>query len=205
LASFQAGQQAAVPLVIGSNSDETSVALAFGLDPAALIRKLGAGRILVGPLYPGVTDDAELGRQVVRDVAFTAFARRMAVLQAKRAPTFRYYFDLVPQVARPSRNGVAHGGEVPWVFGTADSCGCMNAELIEADRRAGAALLERWAAFAGTGRPDVASGEQWPSDTLMRPVVMNFRDQPSVERGFMAQRLNTLIGGLKILGSSKGQ
>jgi para-nitrobenzyl esterase len=205
LSAFQAGQQATVPLVIGSNSDETSVALAFGLNPAALIQKLGAGRILVGPLYPGVTGDAELGRQVVRDLAFTAFSRRIAVLQAKRAPTFRYYFDLVPMAARASRSGVAHGGEVPWVFGTADSCACMNAELVEADRQAGSAVLERWAAFARTGRPDVASSVQWPSDTLLRPVVMSFGDEPLVERGFMAQRLNTLIGGLKILGNAKAE
>jgi para-nitrobenzyl esterase len=204
LAVFRAGQQAAVPLLIGSNSDETSVALAFGLDPAALVKKLGAGRILVGPLYPGVTDAAELGRQVVRDVAFTAFSRRIAVLQARQAPTFRYYFDLLPQGVRGSRAGAAHGAEVPWVFGTADVCGCMGAALADADRQAGAALLERWAAFARTGRPDVASGEAWPADTLMRPVVMKFGDQQVVERGFMAQRLNVLIGGLRFVGRGGG-
>lgn len=205
LAAFQAGKQAAVPLVIGSNSDEASVALAFGLDPAALVKKLGAGRILVGPLYPDVTDDAELGRQVVRDVAFTAFSRRMAVLQAKQAPVFRYYFDLMPRALRASRSGVAHGGEVPWVFGTADLCGCVGADLVDDDRAAGAVLLQRWAAFARTGRPDVPSSEPWPADTLWRPVVMNFGEKQRVERGFMAQRLNTLIGGLRFVGRTGGE
>jgi carboxylesterase type B len=93
---------------------------------------------------------------------------------------------------------------VPWVFGTADVCGCMGAALADADRQAGAALLERWAAFARTGRPDVASGEAWPADTLMRPVVMKFGDQQVVERGFMAQRLNVLIGGLRFVGRGGG-
>ena len=116
LAAFQAGQQAAVPLLIGRTSNETSVALAFGLQPAALVARLGARRILVGPLYPGITDDAELGRQVVRDLVFTAFSRRIAVLQAKQAPTYRDYFDRVPQAVRASRPGAAHGDEVPWVF-----------------------------------------------------------------------------------------
>ncbi len=202
LAAFQARQQAAVPLLIGSNSNESSVALAFGLEPAALVKKLGAGRILVGPLYPGVSDDAELGRQVVRDLAFTAFARRIAVLQSKQAPTFRYYVDLVPQAVRAGSAGVAHGGEVPWVFGTADSCGCLGAELVDADRDAGAALLQRWAAFARSGRPDVAAGPAWPADALLQPVVMMFGAQQAVERGFMAQRLNTLILGLKFVGRS---
>ena len=204
LAAFKAGRQAAVPLLIGSNSDETSVALAFGLDPAALVGRLGAGRILLGPLYPGVPDDAELGRQVVRDLAFTAFSRRIAVLQSKQAPTFRYYVDLVPQAVRASSAGVAHGGEVPWVFGTADLCSCIGADLDDADRQAGAALLERWAAFARTGRPDVPVGQAWPADTLMRPVVMKFGAQQSVERGFMAHRLNALITGLKFVGRGGG-
>ena len=65
-----------MPFIIGSNSNETSVALAFGLEPVALVEKLGKARILVKSLYRGVADDAELGRQVLRDVAFTAFAQR---------------------------------------------------------------------------------------------------------------------------------
>ena len=145
----------------------------------------------------------ELGRQVVRDLVFTAFSRRITVLQAKQAPTFRYYFDHVPQAVRASSVGVAHGGEVPWVFGTADLCGCLGAELDDVDRRAGAALLERWATCARKGRPDLPAGPAWPADTLLRPVVMNFGAQ-SVERGFMAQRLNTLIGGLRFVGRGGG-
>ena len=110
----------------------------------------------------------------------------------------------MPEAARASSAGVAHGGEVPWVFGSADLCGCLGAALNDADRQAGAALLARWAAFARTGRPDVTDGPAWPADTLLRPVVMNFNAQASVERGFMAQRLNALIGGLRFIGRGGG-
>ena len=204
LASFAAGQQAPVPLLIGSNSDETSVALAFGLQPAELVKKLGAARILVRPLYPGVTDDAELGRQVVRDVAFTAFARRIAVLHAKQAPTWRYYFDHLPEQARRKQPGVAHGGEVAALFGTGDFCACLDTPLTQGDRLAWQGLAQRWVAFATTGRPDIAAGPAWPPDSLWRPVVLTFgADGQTTQPGFMAQRLNVLIGGLKLVGRAR--
>lgn len=203
LAAFEAKQQAAVPLIIGSNSNETSVALAFGLEPAALVQKLGSARLLVKPLYPGVADEAELGRQVVRDVAFTAFARRIAVLHAPRAPTYRYYFDRLPARQQGREPGVAHGGEVPAVFGTGDLCACLAVGLTDADRRAWQGLAERWVAFAQRGKPESAAGPAWSVDSLWRPAVLVFGPQSQqLQPGFMAKRLNTLILGLKVVGRS---
>ena len=179
------------------------MALAFGLEPAALVKKLGAARILVKPLYPGVANDAELGRQLVRDLAFTAFERRIAVLHAPRAPTFRYYFDRLPAQQQGQEPGVAHGGEVPAVFGTGDLCACLAVALNDADRLAWQGLAERWIAFAQRGKPDVPAGPAWPSDSLWRPTVLVFGPaSEQVQPGFMAQRLNTLILGLKFLGRS---
>ena len=202
LAAFQAKQQAAVPLLIGNNSDETSVALAFGIQPAVLVQKLGAARVVVRPLYRGVTDDAELGRQVVRDVVFTAFARRIAVLQSERAPTWRYYYSRLPSNAQ-NQPGVGHGGEIPAVFGTGETCGCLGAPLSPADRAAGAALAERWVAFARSGEPTASSGARWPSDSRARPVVLEFADAEAVQPDFMRQRLNTFIGALNLIGAAR--
>ena len=60
---------------------------AFGLDPAQIVQRLGAGKVLLKPLYPGVTDNAQLGREVVRDLVFTAFAlvldRAVGVLEKR--------------------------------------------------------------------------------------------------------------------------
>jgi para-nitrobenzyl esterase len=200
LARFEAGQQARVPLLIGSNSDEATVATAFGLDPAALVRQLGAARLLVGPLYPGVTDDAELGRQTVRDLVFTAFARRIAVLQAAHAPVWRYYYDQVPEPLRKGQPGAGHGGEVAAVFGTGDLCACLGAPWTDADRRQAQALGQRWVAFAQSGRPDAPGLPAWPADTRWRPAAMVFADTQQAEPRFMAQRLNAFIGGLKLIG-----
>ena len=207
LATFQAQQQAKVPLVIGSNSDETSVAVVMGLEPAALMKKLGAARILVRPMYPGVTDEAELGRQVVRDVGFTAFARRIAVLHSQTTPTWRYYFSHVHQQTRALKpGGAAHGDEVTAVFGTGDLCACLATPLTDADREVGRRLAERWVAFAKAGDPAVAASAStpgWPRDGRWRPVVLEFGDQQTVQPDFMKNRLNSFIGVLNLVGRGK--
>ena len=206
LATFQAQQQAKVPMVIGSNSDETSVAVVMGLDPAALIKKLGAARILVRPMYPGVVDEAELGRQVVRDVGFTAFSRRIAVLHSKTVPTWRYYFSHVPQQARALKPGAAHGDEVSAVFGTGDLCACLPTPLTGADREVARQMSARWVAFAKTGDPNVvttAIAPRWPPDSRYRPVALELGDQQTVQPDFMKNRLNSFIGVLNLVGRGK--
>jgi para-nitrobenzyl esterase len=199
LEAFRAGTQAKIPLLIGSNSDETSVALAFGIEPAQLIKKLGAGGVLVRPLYGGVAGDAELGRQVVRDAVFTAFARRVAVLHSANAPVWRYYFSRVPDAVRGKQPGVPHGGEVAPVFGTADLCGCTGATPTDKDRAADLAVAARWVSFARDGQPDVPGLPRWPADAKFKNVLLEFGDDQAVRPAFMRHRLNAFIAAGNLL------
>ena len=200
LAAFQQGRQAALPLIIGNNSDETSVALAFGIQPEELVKRIGAARILLRSLYPGGIDDAELGRQVVRDAVFTAYVRRIAYLHADKAPTWRYYFSHVPEQARTRQPGVAHGGEVPAVFGTGDLCNCLATPLTDRDRDQWARVTERWAGFARTGEPAATGGLIWPKDGRLKATVIEFGEEEQVQPAFMRDRLNAFIGVLNVLG-----
>ena len=190
LQAFQRGSEATVPLVIGSNSDDASVALAFGIQPAALVAKLGGAKRLVRLLYPGVADDAELGRQVARDAVFTAFARRIAYLHLRRAPTWRYYFD------HARSPGAGHGAEVPYVMGTVASCQCLGAPASPADQAVEQRLGDRWVEFARTGQPDV--GTPWPVDNRGRGVVLEIGATDTPRPGFMSARINTIITGLNL-------
>jgi para-nitrobenzyl esterase len=200
LSAFQRGLEAPVPLIIGSNSDEASVAVAFGVDPAKLVARLGAAKILVRPLYPGVTDPSQLGREVVRDVVFGAYARRIAYLHSARAPTWRYYYSRIPSGQRTSLTGVPHGGEIPDVFGADDACGCLAAPLDDVDRAAARRVGDLWFAFARNGVPEAAGVPAWPSDSRRAPQTMEFGDEPIVHARFMQRRLDTLIAGLKLIG-----
>ena len=200
LATFQRGGEAALPLVIGSNSDEASVALAFGIEPAALVKRLGAARIAIKPLYPGQNDEALLGREVVRDAVFTAYARRLAYLHSTRAPTWRYYYSRVPASLRTTWPGVPHGGELADVFGVDDGCGCLPAPLTDADRAASRRVGDYWFAFARSGAPAFANDIAWPRDGRQRAQTMEFGDEFVVRTDFMKPRLNAFIGALKVLG-----
>lgn len=197
LQAFREGRQARVPLIIGSNSGEASVARDFGLDPAALVARLGAARVLVRPLYPATLDEAALGESVVRDVAFTAFSRRIAYLHAATAPTWRYYYDHVPQPRQPGRGGVAHGGEVPFAFGTTASCGCLGGQPGSVDAVVERRLGDRWVAFARGGEPTGAT--PWPRDARLRPVVLEIGDVDASRPRFMQRRLDTFIGVLGLV------
>ena len=190
LQAFQRGEQAAVPLVIGSNSDDASVALAFGIQPAALVAKLGGAKNLVRRLYPGVSEDSELGRQVARDAVFTAFARRIAYLHVRRAPTWRYYFS---QGRAP---GAGHGAEVPYVMGTAVSCQCLGAPPSAEDAAVEQRMGDRWVAFATTGKPD--GGVPWPSDDRVRGTVLEIGSEDTLRPGYMSTRINTIITVLNL-------
>ena len=200
LSTFQRGGEAALPLVIGNNSDEASVAVAFGIDPAALIKKLGAARIVVKPLYPEVKDESQLGREVVRDVVFTAFVRRIAYLHSARAPTWRYYFSRVPTNQRTTMTGVPHGGEIAAVFGVDDACGCLAAKVSDDDQAFSKRVGDLWTAFARGAIPESPDAPPWPRDSRSAARTMEFGDGLTVRDDFMKGRLNAFIGALNVLG-----
>ncbi|MFY2764453.1 carboxylesterase/lipase family protein [Arenimonas sp. MALMAid1274] len=200
LETFQQKKQHPLPLVIGNNSDEATVAVAFGLEPASLIEKLRAARVLVKPLYPGVEDNDRLGRYLIRDLVFTAFARRIAYLQSQRAPTWRYYFSHVPQAQQGKVAGVPHGGEIAFVFGTGDTCGCLAHPLTAQDRAVARQTADYWLAFARTGDPNHAGAPAWPADSVRRAVAMELASAPTARPDFMKRRLDLLITLLKASG-----
>ena len=200
LEAFQQDRQAPLPLVIGSNSDEATVALAFGLDPAKLIERLRSGRVLVASLYPGVQDNDALGRYLVRDLVFTAFARRIAYLQSRRAPTWRYYFSHVPERQAAVAAGAGHGGEIAFVFGTGDRCGCLPEPFTALDHAVARSTADYWVAFARSGDPNHAGAVTWPADSVRDANALEIAGTAVARPGFMRRRLDVLIGLLKATG-----
>jgi para-nitrobenzyl esterase len=197
LESFQKKNEAALPLIIGNNSNEATVATAFGVDPSKVIQGFGKAKIFIKPLYPKVSGDADLGRQVIRDAIFTAFARRISYLHSQKAPTWRYYFSYVPQGLRASQPGVPHGGEIPYMMDTGSSCACMQFPFTQADAMLAKKLGDSWVRFARTGNPQTPEFPAWQKDGVKSDTLMEFSDKAIVQKKFMQPRLNTLILGLK--------
>ncbi len=203
---FAAGREAPLPLILGNTSDDASVAVAFGVDPAEVIKRLGAAGILVKALYPGVKDDKQLGSQVVRDLIFTMPVRWIADRHSKLAPSWRYYFDYTAVKERARfPNGVPHGAEIPYVMDTGDIFPGTREIFTSEDREFARRVSDYWFEFARTGKPvsslSKGGNPQWPSDAGLQDKTMLFGESIAVQTNFMKARLNIFIGGSKILGS----
>jgi len=190
---FSAGDEAPLPLVIGSNSDEATVVVEFGVDPAKTVERLGLGAVALKTLYPDSADDEELGRESMRDIVFTSFARRIAALHSRRAPTWRYYFSDVPVELRDKLPGVGHGGEIAFVFGTADLCPCTQGTFNDADRAMSRRVGDYWVAFARTGVPSASGSPPWPRDTARDNELLELGDPVAVRKNFMESRVSVFI------------
>ncbi len=185
--TFQQGRQAPVPLLIGNTSNEASIAAAFGVDTARLLDQLGRAKVLVKVLHPGVADEAQLSREVMRDAVFTAYAKRIATLHTTKAPTWRYYFSHRPAGSRADPGGVGHGGEVPYVLGTVRSCACLGPTLDATDDAVERRVGDAWAGFARAG------SMPWTRDDASRGFVMEIAATDTERPRFMRPRLNAYI------------
>ncbi len=198
--TFAAGREAPMPLIVGNVSDDASVVAAFGVEPAAVIRRLGVAGVLVKALYPGVKDESQLGSQVARDVVFTMNTRWIADRHSRLAPTWRYYFDYT---ALRNRNnvphGVPHGGEVAYVLNTVDRVDDLEDILSDDDRAFARRVSEYWFEFARSGTPVSRTGPDWPNHDRRHDRTMLFGQTTSLQSNFMRVRLNAFIGVIGLL------
>lgn len=153
-AVIRESRQAAVPLMIGSNTWEGS--LMQSVDIGERGSRL-ANLPKVRELYRNeAKTDAERMQLLFGDLVFAAPARWVAANHARRASVFLYRFGYVRSARRGEVAGVAHGGEVPYVFDTLGGIAAVG--LSDTDRATAAAVADCWVAFAKSGRPDCRLG-----------------------------------------------
>lgn len=159
---FEAGDQAPLPLIIGNNSDDSSVLRDFGFGPEDVIKILkntpapppaetDLYTYLKNSLYQGVSPDEEFGRQVGRDLLFTTMSFFIVKSHYNAgAPSWRYHFDYVAKMSRPIflKTGARHGDEVPYVLGTVDTAPPPGQEITEPDVQFAQKVSEYWLEFA---------------------------------------------------------
>jgi para-nitrobenzyl esterase len=209
LAAFKAKQQAAVPLIIGSTSDDGSVLADFGelFDPLEILRQLRANNFPLALYYPGVTPDAELARQVCRDLVFTVTTRRFAENHRKVSTVYRFYFDYTAVGLRPTvTKGTRHGDDVIYPFATGDMCLPTKGIFTDADRAFQAKVSEYWFKFASTGTPAATGCAAWLPHKyeglipVLKDRMMHFIETPVLKDNFMKERLKALVLVLSAIG-----
>lgn len=183
-AGFAAGHQSRIPLIIGSNDDETG--FDSELDIREELASSGTTSDELRRLYPDLARPSDRAARFYTDKVFSEPVRLLARLHAASgAPTFRYRFAYVPEASRASPEG-GHGRELQFIFGVEGMPGA--GILSRGDREVASRMRAYWINFARSGDPNGADLPHWDaaagSDRLL--LITNDRiasgDDPSSER-----------------------
>ncbi len=207
LTVFREGRAPAIPLIIGTNHDESSF---FKLMRSPLlpittesVERMfveiandrpefeGAGERITGayPGYPRRRAPAEISR----DAGFRMPSIWLAEAHSRFAPTWMYRFDHATPLLRVTGIGATHAAELAYVFGSFAPWGRDlvfrlggRAEAEQVSRR----MQARWLAFAHGRAPDVPAPEaseagsaavEWPVyDESNRSTLIIDRDDAVV-------------------------
>ncbi len=171
--AFQHGQQAHVPLLIGSNADEATLLypmiasplpeyyqqpLPANEMPAFMHEAFGADLAELVQLYPGL-ERRSLQSEIdfLGDLMFGARARFYAECAAQQGqPAFLYFFTRVPPSPTQTA-GAFHAAELSFVHGSSNPVLPLNA----ADLALSATMMGYWTQFARTGDPNGGKRPQW--------------------------------------------
>ena len=178
-ATFLAGHEAHVPLLVGSNSEERGAAATLGTDPAsvagyraALVRLYGARAGTIEELFPAAGDAdvlpaaTELSSE--RFLAHTTW-RWMDLHRRTGAPTFYYRYDRVRPAAldatwRPKVDpiGAVHSSELEYALGNLEYAAAY--AWTDADRAVSTTMRGYWLAFVKTGNPNSGGVPSWKAE-----------------------------------------
>ncbi|MGI5459980.1 carboxylesterase/lipase family protein [Streptomyces sp. CA-249302] len=175
---FAAGRQHAVPLLVGTNTDEGSVYATLD----------ALRRLPVEPgtdeLYPvrDTTEARRTARRFTGESRFTHPVWRWATAHQEQAPTWLYRFtrtpplpehiDLAPPKDGLPGYGVHHTAELPYAL---DNLDCRPWPWAEADRELARTMADTWARFVASADPNGGTLPHWPAFTGTE--VMVFGDQ----------------------------
>ncbi len=171
--TFDAGEQAKVPLIAGFNSGEVRTQRAFlpEAPPSAEAYEaaIRAGYGDLAPAFLAMYPASDIENSMVgtlRDAIYGWATERMVRLQsAAGVPAYLYLFDHCQPEARARDICAFHASELPFVFGHLDA-GHMppNWPGVAGDADAPAlsdAMLDYWTSFAATGTPHSAGNAAW--------------------------------------------
>ena len=162
--AYEAGRQARVPLIIGSNSAEVPAGFVNANSKEELLSLFGSLRDEAIAVYDpdGTTDFAEMLTMVNTDKVWAEPARLTArAFVAEGAPAYIYLFSYVSaSMQERMRYGAAHASEIPYVF---DNLGDRNAAAVAPkDQEVATMMNTYWANFAKTGDPNGKGLPEWP-------------------------------------------
>ncbi|MEM9778067.1 MAG: carboxylesterase family protein [Chloroflexota bacterium] len=191
--TFIDGDQANVPLLIGTNGDESTLFASImesplmeyaqvpnptsGL-PDYMQAEFGDDLNRVVELYPGLENcEPKAAVDLQGDTFFGAPTRLYAGEHSQNAPTYLYHFRRTSPL--PGQTGGAfHAGELAFVHGTSSPI----VHFTEADQPLADTMQTYWTNFAKTSDPNGSSLPQWSTFDDSNPSWMTFNTGDVRER-----------------------
>jgi para-nitrobenzyl esterase len=197
--AYVSGKAQALPLLIGSNSQEQTgpqpaalrkaVSDAFGINAQkalAYYGLTGAGDGNSDPLYGSAS------QQFWADSRQRCGGMQQAVWHAANSNiVYEYQFDR-PIAGRPATQ---HSAEVPYVFGNLLPAGFLGGPFTESDRKVSDMLQIYWTNFARTGNPNGASLPNWPKFDPTARSYLEFTDAGPVAKAALRREICDLFMG----------
>lgn len=166
--TFEAGEQAAVPLIMGTNSDEASFAKAIYQTTKARQRAArraleafdpdNAQAVLRAYGYAGGRGDYA---DLIADAVFWAPTVILATAHRRKASTWMYRFEYASVAMRMLGLGAMHTSDLGAVFGEPNATKASRWDVFggsEGFEEVSRVMQYHWGQFFHTGAP----GEEWP-------------------------------------------
>jgi para-nitrobenzyl esterase len=185
-----AGTHNKVPMIVGSNADETKPTVPAGSVTPLKVSTFFATipephRSALLALYPPGTTNAEARESWIRvttDSQFICSARRTlrALKKGQSEPVYRYQFThKLPGLW--ALLGAFHGLELFYVFQAAENSDYA-AQLTTADTNVAASLLGYWTRLAATGDPNGGGATAWPAYVSATDPYLELADPPQAKQ-----------------------
>jgi len=183
--TYKAHRQPRVPLMLGSNSDDTAGNRVRATTKEQFFARFGQWSAQAKTAYDpdGSTDLATLVSRANDDFGQAEPARFAAsAFAANGSPVYLYRFSYVqPAMREMFRAGTPHGGEIAFVFGTlgAGGFGPPPPPPTAEDQAVSRMAQSYWVNFARTGDPNGAGLPAWPRYDTNKDLIFDFHPDGS--------------------------
>lgn len=187
-AGFAAGHESRIPLIVGSNDDETG--FDSELEVKEALSSSGESVDELRKFYPEATRPSDVAGSFYTDKVFSEPVRMLARLRAATgAPTFRYRFAYVPE-ARRGDPDEGHGRELQFIFGVE---GVPGAGIFSRrDREVANRMRAYWINFAKSGDPNGTELPHWDAASDRDHLLLIANDRIASSHDPWVERLDRI-------------